>query len=192
MTETSTRTHETSTPEDQLAKVVADYQTTKEWRASSSIQERRFVLRTPSADIEDNLTATALAGGNKISVPPFVFIDNTRGAVYSFFYLGSGLAGHSGMLHGGVLGVLLDESMGLASFTVLPHHIGVTASFEIAYKAPIHIPAIVMVKATVERAEGRKAWVVAGVESPTETTIFAEAKALFIEPRGADSMNQLI
>jgi hypothetical protein len=50
-----------STPEEQLTKAVADYQTTAEWRASSSIQERRFVLRTPPADIENNLTANALA-----------------------------------------------------------------------------------------------------------------------------------
>jgi acyl-coenzyme A thioesterase PaaI-like protein len=192
--ENSTTNHDNkeSTPEEQLIKAVADYQTTKEWRASSSIQERRFVLRTPRADIENNLTANALAGGDKISVPPFVFVDGTRGSVHSFYYLGSGLAGHRGMLHGGVFGVLLDECMGLASFTVLPNHIGVTASLEIAYKAPFHLPGIVVIKAKVDKSEGRKACVIANVESLEGATIFAKAKALFIEPRGAEGMNQLI
>jgi acyl-coenzyme A thioesterase PaaI-like protein len=192
--ENSTTNHNNkeSTAEEQLTKAVADYQTTKEWRASSSIQERRFVLRTPPADIENNLTAYALAGGDKISVPPFVFVDSAQGFVHVFYYLGSGLAGHRGMLHGGVFGVLLDECMGLASFTVLPNHIGVTASLEIAYQVPVQIPGIVVIKAAVEKSEGRKAWVVANVESLNGATIFAKAKALFIEPRGAEGMNQLI
>ena len=181
-----------STPEEQLTKAVADYQTTKEWRASSSIQERRFMMRIPPADIENTVTTSALAGGNKISVPPYVFLDRAGGSVHAFFYLGSGLAGHRGMLHGGIIGVLSDECMGLASFTVLPNHIGVTASLEIAYHAPFLIPGVVMIKAWVEKSEGRKAWVEASVESPNGEIIYAEAKALFIEPRGAKGMNQLI
>ena len=181
-----------STPEEQLTKAVAGYQTTEEWRASSSVQERRFVLRTPPADIENYLTANALAGGDKLSVSPFVFVDGTRGSVHAFCYLGSGLAGHLGMLHGGVFGVLLDECMGLASFTVLPNHIRVTASLEIAYQAPFRLPGIVVIKAMVEKSEGRKACVVAIVESPNRATIFAKSKALLLEPRGTESMNQLI
>jgi acyl-coenzyme A thioesterase PaaI-like protein len=93
------------------------------------------------------------------------------------------------MLHGGVL---LDECMGLASFTVLPNHIGVTASLEIAYQSPIHIPGVIYIEAVVERSEGRKAWVAATIQNPDRTTVFAKAKALFIEPRGAQDMNQLI
>jgi acyl-coenzyme A thioesterase PaaI-like protein len=192
--ENSTTDHNNkeSTHEEQLTKAVADYQTTTEWRASSSIQERRFVLRTPSADIENNLTANALAGGDKISLHPFVFLDGTQGFVHAFYYLGSRLAGHRGILHGGVFGVLLDECIGLASFTVLPNHIGVIAFLEIVYQVPFQIPGIVMIKATVEKSEGRKAWVFANVESTNGETIFATAKALFIEPKGAEGLNQLI
>jgi hypothetical protein len=91
--ENSTTDHNNKefTPEEQLTKAVADYQTTEEWRSSSSIQERRFVLRTPSADVAHNLTANTLAGGDKISVPPFVFVDGTQASVHAFYYLGSGL-----------------------------------------------------------------------------------------------------
>jgi acyl-coenzyme A thioesterase PaaI-like protein len=96
------------------------------------------------------------------------------------------------MLHGGVFGVLLDECMGLASFTVLPNHIGTTASLEIVCQAPFQIPGIVIIKAMVEKSKGRKAWVVANVESTNAETIFATAKALFIEPKGAEGLDQLI
>ena len=48
-----------------------------------------------------------------------------------------------------------------------------------------------MIKAMVEKSEGRKACVVASVESPN-ATIFAKSKALFLVPRGTESMNQLI
>jgi acyl-coenzyme A thioesterase PaaI-like protein len=192
--ETSTTDHNNkeSTPEEQLIKAVADYQTTKEQRASSSIQERRFVLRSPSADIENNRTANSLVGGDKLSVHPFILVDGTRGSVHAFYYLGSGLAGHRGMLHGGVFGVFLDEYMGFSSFTVLPNHIGVTASLEITYQAPFQIPGIVMIKATIEKSEGRKAWVVTNVESTNRETIVATAEALLIEPKGTEGLNQLI
>jgi len=181
-----------SGPEDELATAVAEYQLTSEWRASSNIEERRFVLRTPSGDIENNLTATTLAGGTKISVPPFVFVDRAQASVSAFYYLGSGLAGYRGTLHGGVLSVILDECMGLASFIVLPNHIGVTASLEISYQAPVQLPGIVVIKVTVEKLEGRKAWTVASVGSPNGETTYAKGKALFIEPRGAEGLNQLI
>jgi hypothetical protein len=153
-----------SPPEDQLSKAVATCKLTKVWRASASIQETRYVLKTPSADMENNLTANALVGDNKLPVPPFVFIDDVHGSLYAFYYLGSGLAGHRGMLHGGVFAILLDECMGRASFAVLPNHIAVTASMEIAYKAPICIPAIVVICAKVEKVEGRKAWIIASIE----------------------------
>lgn len=180
------------TPEQQLSEVVADHHLREDWEASSSIREMRYVLKTPSPDIEHSLTASTLAGGSKILVPPFVYVDDAKGSLRAFYYLGSGLGGHHGMLHGGVFAVLLDECMGRASFAVLPNHIGVTASMDIAYSAPIKIPGIVIVKAVVDKLEGRKAWVAASMESPDGLTVFAKAKALFIEPRGAESMNQLI
>ncbi len=78
-------------------------------------------------------------------------------------------------------------------FRLLPNHISITVSFDIKYLAPIKIPGIVMIKAVTEKVEGRKAWVDAAIESSGGTVVHAQARALFIEPRGAaESMEQMI
>ncbi|KAI9727377.1 MAG: hypothetical protein M1834_008448 [Cirrosporium novae-zelandiae] len=157
-----------------------------------TLAESRFVLRMDPVDAPFNLTITTLAGPNKISVPPYVFIDNTRGTLIAFYHLGSQLSGHAGILHGGVAAALLDECMGRACFPFLPHQIGVTANLEISFRAPIMLESIVVIRAETERWEGRKVWVKGWIESPDSTTVFVEAKAVFIEPRGAEKMSKVM
>jgi acyl-coenzyme A thioesterase PaaI-like protein len=180
-------------PEVQLLKEVAEYPAISTLRDSSNIKEMREVMKIATEGHADNLTATTLATRNTLPIPPFVFVDDSRGSLHAFYYLGSGLAGHRGFLHGGMFAVLLDECMGRASFALLPNHIGMTVSLDIKYLAPIKIPGIVMIKATTEKVEGRKAWVDATIESSGGTVVHAQARALFIEPRGAaESMGQMI
>ncbi|PVH79818.1 hypothetical protein DL98DRAFT_460609 [Cadophora sp. DSE1049] len=97
------------------------------------------------------------------------------------------------MLHGGLLAVLLDECMGRASFSRLPNQVSVTASLQISFKTPIKLPSTVLIEAKCEEFEGRKAHIRGVVKSVgDEGLVLAEASALFIEPKGAETMTKLL
>jgi len=103
------------------------------------------------------------------------------------------LAGHSGILHGGMLGVLLDECLGRACFPLFPNQVGVTAKLEVSCKAAIRLPTIIVIQTNTEKVEGRKAWVngrVTGLGS--QDVLYATASALFIEPKDAYLMSRVV
>lgn len=181
------------TPEEQLSREVASQPSVLKWRSSPDIREQRHVILTSATDIPNNLTATTLSAANALAVHPFVFSDNCKGTLTAFYYLGPALAGHSGLLHGGMLGVLLDECLGRACFPLFPNQIGVTTKLEIVYKAAIRLPAIIQIQADTEKVDGRKAWVngsVTGLRTPGVP--FATAAAMFIEPKEAHLMSRVV
>jgi len=182
-----------SSPEELLLGEVASHPSVDDWRRSLDITEQRHVLLIQPEDIVDNLTTTTLSSENSLPLLPFVFVDNRRGALNAFYYLGRGLAGHSGILHGGLLGVLLDECLGRACFPLLPNRIGVTASLEISFKAPTNLPCVILIQAETEKVEGRKAWVKATVKMlGTSKVLVATATAYFIEPKSVMSMKEIL
>ncbi|KAK2740625.1 hypothetical protein FQN57_005994 [Myotisia sp. PD_48] len=147
-------------------------------------QQCRGVLSVSPEHVSDSLMATTIAGYGKITVPPYVMISESTGLLLAFYHLGPKLSGHAGMCHGGVIAVLLDECMGRASFAKLPNRVGVTATLEIKYLAPLFLNNIVMVKASTIKVEGRRAWVEAEVVELVSGKTLTKAKALFIEPSG--------
>lgn len=181
------------TIEEQFTNQVESYPSVSEWRSSSAIHEQRSVLLIQPEDIPNNLTASTLSVANGLPISPFVFVNNEAGSLNAFYYLGAGLAGHSGMMHGGLLAVLLDECMGRTCFPLLENQVAVTAALNISYRAPIHVPGTILIEAAAEKVEGRKAWVKASVKKPgTPEILIATATALFIEPKGVHSMKKLM
>lgn len=87
--------------------------------------------------------------------------------------------GSPGLLHGGDAAWLIDCMCGLLieeSSTVSR-----TASLTLDYRAPTPLDAELTLRATIERREGRKLWVVATIEASGIVTV--EARGLFITPR---------
>lgn len=66
----------------------------------------------------NSLTAGALRGPGKLAVFPVLRIKKDESVCYGFFHLGRGLCGHDGIVHGGLLATLLDESLGRTVRTV--------------------------------------------------------------------------
>lgn len=178
-------------PEERLSQAVSTSEIAKACRSNPSIIESRSVLHLHTDDEENSLTSSTLLGDNKMC-SPYAFLDNANGAVYVFYFLGSGLAGHKGMMHGGLAAILLDECMGRACFPLLPNQVAVTATMEITYRAPMMLPGIVLVIAKTDAVDGRKAWVGGNVTNVESGQLLMEAKALFIEPRGAEKMSKLM
>lgn len=59
----------------------------------------------------NSLTAGALRGPGKLAVPPLVRARKDESEGWVFVHVGRGLCGHDGVIHGGLLATLLDESL---------------------------------------------------------------------------------
>ena len=81
----------------------------------------RPLLATPTATPDpkltsiprqvNSLTAGALRGPGKIAVPPILFAAHDDSETVAFLHLGRGMCGHDGIVHGGLIATLLDESL---------------------------------------------------------------------------------
>lgn len=156
--------------------------------AHPSLILSRSALVPPAPDVPNNLTCATLSGPDLIFPRPYVFTAEAAGAVLAFYRLGKKLAGHSGIVHGGVTAALLDECMCRACFAVLPRRIAVTVRLNVEYKSPVRVGSGVVVMAETVRVEGRKAWVRARVKDAVGGEVRVEAEGLFVEPRWAGEM----
>lgn len=73
--------------------------------------EARPYINLPEERRVNNLTAGALRGPGKLAVPPFVRARKDESEAWIFIHVGRGLCGHDGIIHGGLLATLLDESL---------------------------------------------------------------------------------
>lgn len=158
-------------------------------RSDASYVESRPHLRLPEAVRQHSLTAGTLAGPGRIVVPPLAFCDDVHGKLVSLAFLGEDLCGHVGIVHGGMLATLMDESMGRCGLAALPGRIGFTARLTVDFRKPVKAGTYIVIKAEVVKTEGRKAWVKGRIEGlgdgKKEGDVLVEAEALFIEPKNA-------
>ncbi|KAF7545210.1 hypothetical protein G7Z17_g9355 [Cylindrodendrum hubeiense] len=158
---------------------------------NSSIKTSRSPLVIKPDDLPFNLVHGTLAGDETI-VDPYVFTDDDAGSLLAFYHLGRRLAGHAEIVHGGIAAVLLDECMGRACFPRLPGKIGVTARLELDYKNPIPVNSVILIQADTKEVQGRKAWVEATMSSADNGQDLVKAKALFIQPKWAADMTEVL
>ena len=84
--------------------------------------------------------------------------------VTALLELGPDLAGHPGICHGGVLSTVLDEVMGTLAMLYCGNNKEVfTASLTVDFRKPVPAPGMVLVRAWVEKREGRKISTIADV-----------------------------
>ena len=107
--------------------------------------------------------------------------SNLSPALFLLMSLGSGLEGYKGILHGGMMGAVMDQVTSMcAVFTAGPKV--VTADLNLTYKKSVSLPSVVLCSAKATRREGRKLWVQGTIEDGTGT-IFCQADAVFVTER---------
>ncbi|KAJ5923378.1 hypothetical protein N7454_008623 [Penicillium verhagenii] len=133
-------------------------------------------------------------------------------SVVSVFHIGRDLCGHPGFVHGGLLSVLFDEVFARCVSAAFPSGLGMTANLNVDFRKPALPDRLYVLRAETTKVEGRKAWVegrmiclpldlpaARGVPAMVSDTsllmedsegavMVAEARALFVEPKFADSM----
>ncbi|KAF5368026.1 hypothetical protein D9758_004339 [Tetrapyrgos nigripes] len=152
--------------------------------------ESRPYEKFPAERRPNHLTAGALRGPGRLAALPLCRAKYDETESYVFIHLGRGLCGHDGIIHGGLLATLLDETMARTAIMNLPERIGVTATLNISYRAPTKADQFVVMKIRLLDVQGRKANVAARVED-MKGTLLVEATGMFVQPRYAHLLNSV-
>ncbi|KAI0696595.1 Thioesterase/thiol ester dehydrase-isomerase [Cytidiella melzeri] len=150
--------------------------------------ETRPYAGVPREELVNSLTAGTLRGPGKLALTPLVRARKDESEAVVVMHLGTALCGHEGIVHGGMLATLLDESLGRIALLNLPDKVGVTAKLSLNYRAPTRANQFVVIKTHVDEQEGRKVKVSGRIEDLDGNTL-VEAQALFVQPRYAKMLN---
>ncbi|WVQ79912.1 hypothetical protein IAT38_002013 [Cryptococcus sp. DSM 104549] len=160
----------------------------KEVRASAGGEDGWYETRPydkyDPQKIHNSLTAGSLRGPGKLAIPPILFAKKDESQAVAVIHLGRALCGHDGIIHGGLLATVLDETLGRNALMNLPSRIGVTANLNINYRSPCMADQFVIVRTKVDEIKGRKCIASATMETLNGDRV-VDATALFIEPKWA-------
>lgn len=117
--------------------------------------------------------------------------EATRPETRRFYTLGGDLNAHPGLLHGGVIGCLLDSTLGNAIGLTLEDldlkggSSMFTVQLNITYKKPVRTPGTILARAWVVKVEdaGRKVWA-EGVLEGEGGVLHARAEGMWLRPKG--------
>ncbi|KAG7442807.1 Thioesterase/thiol ester dehydrase-isomerase, partial [Guyanagaster necrorhizus] len=151
--------------------------------------ETRPYTNFPEDRRVNHLTSGALRGPGKLALPPVVRAKRDESEAWIFVHLGRSLCGHDGIIHGGLLATLLDESLGRLAIVNLPEKVGVTATLSLTYKAPTIADQFVVIKTSLQELQGRKITVTGRIED-LEGKVLVEASALFVQPKYSGMLNK--
>ena len=102
-------------------------------------------------------------------------------------WLGKGLAGWPGVVHGGCIATVLDECLGRAALAGFDGGSGVTAQLDIEYKKPVVSGEWWIIRTKVDDLTNenrrRKTWVNGTLED-LEGKVHVKTRGLFVVPKG--------
>lgn len=145
--------------------------TGKTWHTPDTIAHLISFYRSPKSDSES------------LNTDP-----TTRPEVRRFYDLGAGLNAHPDLLHGGVISVLLDSSLGGAVGMLMlesrERRSYFTVQLNVKYEKPVRTPNVIMVRAWVVKLVdgGRKVWA-EGVVEGDDGVVHARAEGMWVRAK---------
>lgn len=143
-----------------------------------------------------HITAGALAGARGVGGYQRVFYHAPTGELVSVVYFGAATTGWPGVVHGGCLATILDESCGRAAFKQWGGRPGVTATLTLDYKKATLANGFYVVRVRPradedlpESERGKrhyKCYVDATIEEAVTGNVTVTAEALFVGGEGKD------
>ncbi|WWC86770.1 uncharacterized protein L201_001649 [Kwoniella dendrophila CBS 6074] len=134
--------------------------------------------------VHNSLTAGSLRGPGMLAIAPVLFAKTDESEAIAVIHLGRALCGHDGIIHGGLLATVFDETLARNALLNLPTNIGVTANLNINYKSPCMADQFIIVRTKLDTVKGRKSVVSGSMETISGEKI-AEATGTFVEPKWA-------
>jgi acyl-coenzyme A thioesterase PaaI-like protein len=97
--------------------------------------------------------------------------------------LGKSLNGHDGIVHGGILALLVDDVLGFGYQTFDDIALAVTANLAIDFRTPCPESSDIMIAAYLLQRKGRKLVWKVRVTSPDQTILYCEATSVYVIPK---------
>lgn len=183
-------TEEAAIYTDKLEETLQNLDLVKELRQREGWYEStRPYLNYPEERRRHALVSGSLRGPGKLALPPLVFGKDDETEAIVVVHVGRSLCGHDGIVHGGLLATLLDESLARNALLNLPAKVGVTANLSVNYRAPARADQFIYIHTRLEKLEGRKATVAGTIRSLESNEVLTEAHALFVQPKYAHLLN---
>lgn len=138
-------------------------------------------------DREDPFTnPVSLVVGDVHPFAPPVRMNVAPGGVTGRFRLGTAYEGPPGLVHGGVLSLVLDHALGQAALAA--GHGGMTLSLELSYVAPTPLHTDLVTEAKVESIDGRKVHLTGSISIGGTTTVTARGLFLALDREKAAAL----
>jgi acyl-coenzyme A thioesterase PaaI-like protein len=103
------------------------------------------------------------------------------GEIVNLLALGRGVNGHSNIAHGGLVGTILDDTLGsVVRLHLSPDKSAFTAFLNISFRKPLATPSTVLCRAWLERTSGERKLFLRGAIEDGEGQVFAEAEGLWV------------
>lgn len=109
-----------------------------------------------------------------------IYRNGDKKEVAAVIAIGENLCGHPGIVHGGIISTLFDNTFGWL-FTTLEIPPAFTANLSINYRKPVLENCEAVIYSRVKEIDGRKLYFEATWEK--DGVVYADATALFIQPR---------
>ncbi|KAK4181351.1 HotDog domain-containing protein [Triangularia setosa] len=148
-----------------------------------------------SSHRSQHITAHTLRGSRGVGGYQRIFHNPSTGELVSVIFFGPATIGWPGVVHGGCLATILDESCGRAAFKQWGGLAGVTANLNIEYKRATLANGFYVIRVRSrteeelpEKERGKrhyKSWVDAVVEDPVTGQVTVKAEALFVGGKGS-------
>jgi len=128
--------------------------------------------------VKDHAIHETLAGKGKIEQYEW-YINKQTEELLAVVTIGKSLNGYPGVVHGGILGLLIDDSFGML-FLNMDKPLSVTANLSINYRSPTYASTQVVLYAKIDRIEGRKMYMTAAVLDAASGKLLVDATTLFV------------
>ncbi|KAL4922466.1 HotDog domain-containing protein [Aspergillus aurantiobrunneus] len=202
-------TSATTTQSNTTPDITANHPILHTFRRDPNLKETRPHLSMPAKLRPSHFVAGSLSGEGKLISAPYMFVSRRSTAederdvdqprqsrAVTVFHTGRDMCGHPGYVHGGFLSVMFDEVFAHCVSQSFRSGTGMTANLNVDFRKPALPGRVYVLRAETVKVEGRKAWVEGTMTMmPTraagdqeEAVLVAEARALFVEPRFAESM----
>jgi acyl-coenzyme A thioesterase PaaI-like protein len=149
-----------------------------EWRSWDA-----YSTFTPEEKLH-RITTGPLGGSRGIGGYQRIFHHPASGQFISVVWLGAALSGWPGVAHGGLIAMVMDESMGRCAIGKFPVQTGMTAKLEFNFRVLAWTNAFYIVRAwpVAEGSTERKGFVLGRLET-VDGKACVEASGLFVVPK---------
>ena len=152
--------------------------------AATVVDELTARLAGPVSKVDMSVAAgsyleqMSLVGGRSHPIAPQLTMTPARDGAAGVVVIGPLFQGGPGLVHGGIVALLIDHAMGCVAAT--PERPAMTAHLKLRYRRPTPLGVPLTVSARLDRIEGRKLHLSAEITAEGIVTVAAEAVFLVL------------